>query len=76
MYLYIKLQQCHKTVHQYKGGSLLVSVLDTHVSCQLAICAPAKLTPSNVAKQQHQDLQDQRYGDNRNISCIVPPFSL
>ncbi len=76
MYLYIKFQQCQKTVHQYKGGSLLVSVLDTHVSCQLAICAPAKLTPSNVAKQQHQDLQDQRYGDNRNISCIVPPFSL
>lgn len=76
MYLYIKLQQCHETIHQYKGGALLVSVLDTHVSCQLAVCTPAKLAPSNVAKQQHQNLQDQRYGYDGNISCIVSSFSL
>ena len=60
MYLYIQLEQCHEAVHQHKRCTLFISTLDAHISCQLAVCAPTKLAPSNVAKEQNQNLENQR----------------
>lgn len=76
LHLHIQLEQRGETVDQHKGCALLICILDAHICRQLAVCAPAELAPCDVAKNEHQHLQEQRYYSHRDVAWAVSSLIL
>ena len=71
-HLDVQLEQSCEAVDKHKRLALLVGVLDPEVSCQLAVSAPAKLAPRDVAEDELNHLKEQCNGCHCFVCSVCP----